>query len=187
MPAPRTCRDCGAALSPDLRWCGQCLAPVLEFAPRARFEGGFVDTPRHDVHYSRWKGGPTSFGPVGRILATLLVILFGPWTTSAFVIFYTPIWILVAMVALKAIWKKERIDEGAAPTATEGWRERKRQSHPFMFTPIGGKWVVWVAPALLAIGYVFMLIKMGSDGRFLIGALTLTVVLGLFLAWTADV
>ena len=138
MPAPRTCRECGAALSPDLRWCGRCLAPVVEFAPRARLEGGFVDTPRHDVHYSRWKAGPTSFGPVGRILATLLVILLGPWTTSAFAILYAPAWIIVAAISLKSIWKSEQVVES---TSGEGWRERNRGRYPVMFKPIGNMWV----------------------------------------------
>ena len=68
MPAPRACRSCGEALDPNLRWYGRCHAPVTEFAARPVAPGGFVDTPRHHVPHSRWKAGPLTFGPIGRIV-----------------------------------------------------------------------------------------------------------------------
>jgi hypothetical protein len=59
--------------------------------------------------YSRWRGGSTSFGPVGRIVATVLVIgigvglLVGDLMSGA-------AWLLIAgPLALPSIWKRERI------------------------------------------------------------------------------
>jgi hypothetical protein len=77
-----TCGKCGAALSPDLDWCGRCLTPrgpdPLGQDP-ARQRVPLQDAMRHrkvgnelaPTEFSRWKGGPTSFGPMGRTLLTI--------------------------------------------------------------------------------------------------------------------
>lgn len=36
MTGPRSCRECGIALNPDIRWCTRCYAQAIEFAPRER-------------------------------------------------------------------------------------------------------------------------------------------------------
>jgi len=186
MPAPRTCRECGAALSPDLRWCGRCLAPITEFAAREIVPGSYVESPRAQVRYSRWQGGPTSFGPVGRVLATILVFLFGPWTFSSFPILFGPIWIVIAVVVLKSIWKKERVVEGQAPSAADRWRQRHERRHPALFKTIGRRWLVGLGLGAIAIGYVYMLMRAAEGWRFLMAAAIVAAALGLFLAWLGD-
>ena len=126
MPAPRTCRTCSTPLSPDVRWCGLCKEPVREFAPREPVHtGGFVGDVHTDARYSRWRSSPTAFGPAGRLLATLTVILLGPWgTTSTFTLLYTPVWILLSVVALRHIWQRQRLDVDTPPTRAERLRGR---------------------------------------------------------------
>jgi hypothetical protein len=75
-----TCPRCGARVTPDLEWCGQCLVALprqpadrapLQVAMRQRAAGAPV-TPSE---FSRWRSSPTSFGPVGRSMLTLGTLL----------------------------------------------------------------------------------------------------------------
>jgi hypothetical protein len=60
-----TCRNCGAELSPDIDWCGQCFTPVRR---RARRDDEVVVLP---------DAAATSFGTVEKILFSLLVVAVG--------------------------------------------------------------------------------------------------------------
>jgi hypothetical protein len=65
--------------------------------------------PTAPVAYSRWRGGSTSFGPLGRIVATVLVVGIGVGA-----LFADPlsgiIWLVIAgPLALPSIWKRERV------------------------------------------------------------------------------
>jgi hypothetical protein len=78
MPSPRTCRKCGKPLLPDLPWCLQWYEPITRFAARAPLHhGDFVGSPiptgGHIPHWSRWEKSATTFGPVGRVVATMLL------------------------------------------------------------------------------------------------------------------
>lgn len=77
----QTCPSCDAHVGDDLTWCNQCYAS-LERAPTEAPAAGAVplslrvrppsvETP---PEFSRWRGGPTSFGPVGRVLLTMTVL-----------------------------------------------------------------------------------------------------------------
>src|SRR6266571_5369763 len=64
--------------SPDLPWCPQCYEPIKQFAVRAPLHhGDFVGSPiptgGHIPHWSRWEKSATTFGPVGRVVATMLL------------------------------------------------------------------------------------------------------------------
>jgi hypothetical protein len=85
-----TCPTCGAHVADDLEWCNQCYS-ALPAIP-APIATAVVDLPAETARplwvrsnigqpdaktvpaFSRWRGGATSFGPVGRILLTLGVI-----------------------------------------------------------------------------------------------------------------
>jgi hypothetical protein len=87
----RTCPTCGAHVVDDLEWCNQCYsalpavqAPaataVLETpaaADRPLWVRSNMGQPEVKIapEFSRWRGGATSFGPVGRVLLTLGVIV----------------------------------------------------------------------------------------------------------------
>jgi hypothetical protein len=78
----RTCPTCGAHVVDDLEWCNQCYSALrADPTPVATAE---VESVRSNIglpdvkiepEFSRWRGGPTSFGPLGRILLTLGVLV----------------------------------------------------------------------------------------------------------------
>lgn len=60
--------------------------------------------------YSRWRGGPTSLGPVGRMSWTIAVVLIAGMTVFSGDIFAMGIWfLLVAPLVLRSVWKRDRI------------------------------------------------------------------------------
>lgn len=135
----RTCPNCGAHVADDLQWCNQCYAaltrvpePVATEAVVASDRPLWVRSgtaaPRLDTHteFSRWRGGTTSFGPIGRILLTvgvILLLLIGypllrglvysfagmdiPGT--GFVILYACAAIPCSIYMLSRVWKRERV------------------------------------------------------------------------------
>jgi hypothetical protein len=59
---------------------------------------------------SRWKAGATTFGPVGRIAITLLVLLFAPCSMNGFAIFVLwPPYVVLATLVLRATWKRDHV------------------------------------------------------------------------------
>lgn len=131
MPTPRTCRTCQAALSPDIRRCTRCSAPVTQFSARPTRAGGFVGTPRHDVLTSRWRGNTVTFGPVGRVVITSITILLGPWTlfggfqmANPFFLWYLFGYLIAAVMVLKQSWVAvpvSRSEDSLGSAAHRGW------------------------------------------------------------------
>jgi hypothetical protein len=102
---------------------------------------------------SRWRSGPTSMGPLGRIGWTLGLLLFFPW------------WALA--LPMRSIWRKERVADDAPPTALERFRER----HPALGQEIRlgpTARLAILALAVVAVATVF-LTKEGVD-RYLFAA-----------------
>ena len=111
MPSPRTCRKCGKPLLPDLPWCPECYEPVKQFAARAPLHhGDFVGSPipmkGHIPHRSRWEKSATTFGPVGRVVATMLLFatLLPAVVSGGFM--YLISFPIAAAVVLNAVWAK---------------------------------------------------------------------------------
>ncbi len=135
----RTCPNCGARVADDLEWCNQCYAaltrvpePVAVEPPPADDRPLWVRSgtaaPRLETHteFSRWRGGATSFGPIGRILLTVGVFLMlaigypllrglifslaGMDVPGAgFMIMYAFVAIPSGIYLLSRVWKRERI------------------------------------------------------------------------------
>jgi len=90
--------------------------PAIWAGPLAR--SGQLDDPNPNPKpvYSRWEGGPLSFGPWGRVGLTVLIVagafvgfgLFAPWG-SPFAIVYWPIAAVYNGFLLRAIWRKTRV------------------------------------------------------------------------------
>ena len=111
MTSPRTCRKCGKPLLPDLPWCPQCYEPVTQFAARAPlhhgdFVGSPIPTSGHIPHWSRWEKSATTFGPVGRLVATMLLFatLLPAIASAGFMYLIT--FPIAAAVVLNAVWAK---------------------------------------------------------------------------------
>jgi hypothetical protein len=177
MPAPRTCRACGSNLSPDVRWCGLCHEPVQEFhARRPVHTDGVVGALRVRPRRSRWHGGPTSLGPLGKVLATRAVLLLGPWgAASVSILLIGPVWVLLAVIVLKEVWRPQKIDPGEAPTRAE----RFRQDHPLLGAHLDGRLLAIAGACLLVIS----LLALGTGGRFVVLAVGGTVAVGFLIAW----
>jgi hypothetical protein len=82
--------------------------------------------PAHVPTYSRWRGGPTSFGPVGRVVLSFLAILLGlvgyPMSRglmvasvgfdvpgTGYVLLYTVFAAAAEVYLFSRIWRRERI------------------------------------------------------------------------------
>ena len=90
--------------------------PPIWAGPLAR-SGQLEDpNPNPKPVYSRWEGGPLSFGPRGRIALTVLIVagafmgfgLFAPWG-SPFALVYWPIASVYCGLLLRAVWRKTRV------------------------------------------------------------------------------
>ena len=129
MPAPRNCRACGEALSPDLRRCLACGAAVTEFAVRPPLhDEGFVGAPMHDIHTSRWRASDTTFGPAGRLAITAATIAFlvsGLWMMgfTPFGLWFFLGWSILAGHVFKQVWAPVRVD--GPPGRARGVLERR--------------------------------------------------------------
>jgi hypothetical protein len=111
MPSPRTCRKCDKPLLPDLPWCPACFEPVREFAPRAPLHhGDFVGSPiatsGHVPHWSRWEKSATTFGPVGRVVVTVVLLSTLLRAISYGNIVFVLTFPVAAAVVLNAVWAK---------------------------------------------------------------------------------
>lgn len=184
MTAPRVCRSCGADLALDVRWCTACFTPITEFAARPATPVGFVEVPHHHVRTSRWQGGEMTFGPVGRIVATTVVLLMGPWANvSFFTLFYGPIWLGVAVICLRHIWQRRALEAGAPATPGERFRER----HPMLGARIDSRGVALILSAMFACAWLFGMIRSDTTGRFVLIVVAGAGALAAFIAWIAAI
>jgi len=178
VPAPRTCRACGAALPGDVRWCGRCFEPVREFEPRATIHpGGVVGTPRPAPRRSRWRGGPTSLGPVGKVLTTAAIVLLGPWSLSFGTLLWAPAWITLSVFVLREVWRPQAVGPNEPPTRAERFRE----GHPVLGHPLDPRLLVVLALSVLALAPLVL----GTGAIFVVEAVGGMIALGSLLAWLA--
>jgi len=134
----RSCPSCAARVADDLEWCNQCYSalpavqPPADAAPaegeRPLWTRAHIGNPpvRIEPEFSRWRGGATSFGPLGRGLLTLGVIVMlivgypilrgliftviGMDTGSGLIFLYALAAIPCAAYLLTRVWKRERIN-----------------------------------------------------------------------------
>jgi hypothetical protein len=102
-------------LSANAAWCGQCFAAVTApaggFVPAAA-TGGVVPTV---TRTTRWQKTPTTFGPVGRLVATVaLLIPLAVMVVGGFAVMFS--WGGAAVYAavivpwgLRDIWREGRL------------------------------------------------------------------------------
>ncbi|PRY14181.1 hypothetical protein [Kineococcus rhizosphaerae] len=107
------CARCERSLTAGDRWCPLCFTP----APAATFAGPVAthrsdDVPRAarvEYRQSRWTGSSVTFGPVGRIVLTLLLLAAVPlafrfqWVVGVIWTFVLVPW------ALRDVWREVRV------------------------------------------------------------------------------
>jgi hypothetical protein len=150
----------------------RCLTPVTAFAARPPMheQGSFVGTPRPDVRMSRWRSGPTTMGPVGRVVSTIALLLILPWWAIS--------------LPLVSIWRRERVADGAPLTSLDRFRER----HPALGREIRlGPTARLAIASVAAIAAVVVFLTKDDVERYLFAAPILVVGLTLSLAKWNDV
>jgi hypothetical protein len=145
---------------------------VTTFAARPPLHepGTFVGTPRPDVRMSRWRSGPTTMGPVGRVVTTIALLLLAPW------------WALA--LPMRSIWRKERVADGAPPTSLDRFRAR----HPTLGRELRlGPTAKLAILAVATVAIVVVFLTKDDVERYLFAAPILVVGLTLTLAKWNDV
>lgn len=129
------CQSCGALLAPNAAWCFNCLQAVpgvdqdqphsqaspsqpTAAPPRPPSTGGALRpelrTERPTLtraEYSRWKKGPTSFGPATKIALTVLVVAMLPFGGAlGMQLLYAIAYVPFAMLVLWGLWRKQQVD-----------------------------------------------------------------------------
>jgi len=142
--------------------------------------------------YSRWKAGPTTFGPVGRILITLLVAAFFPWGSfvgfgsalGPLLLWYLMGYTFLATFVLRHVWRKGRVEDPGSG-AYEGLRSRVARRAPRLARPI--RLDARVILPILAITAVVVIglgwARSDTAGRYYMVAIGGVVGGGAFLAW----
>lgn len=94
-----------------VHWCGQCYAPVAELTPREPVHrGDFVDRIQGvEYRWSRWRRSATTFGPLGRVVSSVLVV--GSLAWAFFSAFFVAWFCLlgIGVVVLRDIWQPARV------------------------------------------------------------------------------
>jgi hypothetical protein len=116
------CSSCGAVLTAGVSWCGQCFAAVTPESSAAPVPAGTwagptvaAARPQPVMRSTRWAKTDTTFGPVGRVVATLallvpLVVMAVGGLADPFVWGGAAVWGLVIMPwGLRDVWKAGRV------------------------------------------------------------------------------
>ncbi len=169
--AGRWCKACGAPISSS-RWESEPLPPgavIQTKPPRVTTKGAPPSVPptsaaspaalhgrplrpnpsmREPIIFlerSRWRGGSTTFGPVGRIVASIIVVGFFTVlaTSSILGLAFSPIYVMAAIYLLREIWSRDEIDDRPKATVMDGVREAlhpEKYAKPVVAEPS------WVCP-----------------------------------------
>jgi hypothetical protein len=204
MTAPRACRSCGTPLPRDVRWCLRCYAPVAELTPRpsppppldtAEEPPAWVNrSPLRDIGgapptYSRWRAGPTTFGPVGRLVITAVVMLVFPWD-ALFTFNPLRLWFLLgytifASYVLRHTWRRERVMVEVPRHAGRIRRALDAHAGP-LSRSIDARALIALAGAGAAAGAVFAWMTFDRIGRFGLVAAGAVAVGALIWAWWTE-
>jgi hypothetical protein len=115
------CPACGAALVAGAIWCGQCFAAAAAPAPATAAAGTWagptVPPTRAERVFrtTRWAKTDTTFGPVGRLVATLallvpLAVMLVGGLADPFVWGGAAVWGAVIMPwGLRDVWKAGQV------------------------------------------------------------------------------
>lgn len=196
MTASRNCRACGANVSPDVMWCLRCYEPVRQLTPRVpQLPALDVHPPRPDPPTSRWRAGPTTFGPLGRLLITAVVLAFAPWQglggfgdpSGALMLWWLLGWSSMAVLVLRHVWRRERVldpNHGNSPTV----RDRIALRFPRLGRSLRIPPVVALGLLALIVGTVIVVVWTTSDssGRYYFVAIVVAGGTAAFLALWND-
>jgi hypothetical protein len=189
MPAARKCANCGATLSGDVRWCGLCAAPVREFTPRAAlhrgdFVGSPISTGGYRPRWSRWEQSATTFGPLGRIVATGLFFLSALLIVGLGNFFFILAFALLIVPVMGGIWATGWVvpDEPDPTQPVEEHSPDVSEKPPVVLEPLTIAQRIWRASTwALGLGLVLAIAYGPLQARAV--ALALGAILGFVWFW----
>ena len=130
------CTQCTSVLTPGAAWCGLCLRPIQAAAvapvdslfdpargPVDRAAGEFrtsAPAAKADLFSeSRWRSSSVTFGPVGRIIMTILLFLpYGLFMMSLpFGVVGMIVWTGLLIPGLRDVWRRDRHHHQPPPAA----------------------------------------------------------------------
>jgi hypothetical protein len=96
--------------------------------PRAtsRPQPGKRPTPTHHQRYSRWQASEITFGPLGRVVLTALLLIpvwFGIFYSAFFLVFAAIYGVWVLPLAYRDVWRKVRATRTPADDLSTQYRE----------------------------------------------------------------
>lgn len=100
-------------MRPGAAFCGQCFAVPGESVPGKAAPSRAVPSPdglRFVATYSRWRKTDSTFGPMGRSVWTVLVVLvmaMAVFSQNPFAI--GPLCLIGAPLVLRSVWAKGRV------------------------------------------------------------------------------
>jgi hypothetical protein len=113
------CPNCAASIADGATWCPQCFERFEQEPPRVETTAeppAFVHPETYrappSAGWSRWKAGETTFGPLGRIVASLALLIpfYFFFNAGILGIVGVAMWLFIVMpMALRSIWKRTRI------------------------------------------------------------------------------
>lgn len=112
-----TCDRCGAISPVGADWCGQChvrfdASPELSPGARSRLASISPATVAAPQKFSRWKASETSFGPIGKLAITVVVLAVAGWLVVVANLDPLPaiVWCgLFAPWILRDLWRRHRV------------------------------------------------------------------------------
>jgi hypothetical protein len=141
---------------------------------------------------SRWRAGPTTFGPLGRLVCTAIVLAFAPWSgltgfssgSAGLTLWWLLGWSVAAALVLRAVWRKEHVLDDR-PGPLERLRVRLRPAAPRLGREMRVPARVLVAalglPLLAVITYLWL--ELDAVGRYHLVSIAIAGGVGLFLAF----
>ncbi len=156
MTASRTCHACGANLGLDVMWCLRCYEPVRHLTPRrpdAPTVAVLRTRPEDEHEMSRWKAGVNTFGPLGRIGITVVVLALAPWSANlvALAVLW-PAYLVLAILVLRATWKKDYVQTRTIAEMAMSGRPSTPADAPVRPKAAQSTIVAWALIAVVGLG-----------------------------------
>jgi hypothetical protein len=152
--------------------------------------------PMMDVPTSRFRKSSTTFGPLGRTLATIAVLLPSPiWFVSINTAFFAlGLWgllghTIVATIVLKSVWRPVRIEKpDELPRFLTSLRGLEGRSLGWLGRPVRLPKAARIAVGVALAGVGAIVVSRAGEGfsEYAWAAAVLTVPVGLLLAWLCD-
>jgi hypothetical protein len=164
-------------------WCLRCYQPVRQLTPRpAPLPTIHFLDPKANPPTSRWRRGPTTFGPFGRLAITALVAVAAPWAMltglGPLALWSLLGYSVLAVTVLRDVWRRERVLDPRPSTGARAWVAKR---FPRLGRPIPPIVVVGILAAMVAGAFGLVWANTDAGARFYLVAGGSAVATGVFL------